>query len=179
MVYCCFWLAIVTSFSVGQAGTVRQVYRTGCHKSMRISRAVRFFFQFRIDVCEQLVRCRRRRLCRKNGCNTEPAAADQHLALPRHTIRICQCRCIPETAFNIAVFCTAENALLRSVAAEDAGVSINFPFFLHVTPFCLLRGAVFIAVVPSYNLRDRPRHDRRRFSFAGASCGACCRCAEL
>ena len=143
MVYCCFWLAIVTSFSVGPAGTVRQVYRTGWHKSMRTSRAVRFFFQFRINVCEQLVRCRRRRLCRKNGCDTEPAAADQHLALPCHTIRICQCCCIPETAFNIAVFCPAENAPLRSVTTQNAGVPINLPVFLHEAPFRLLHRGYF------------------------------------
>ena len=164
---------------MGQAGTVRQVYRISCHKSTRIFCAVRFFFQFRINVCEQLVRCRRRRLCRKNGCDTEPAAADQHLALPRYTIRIRPCHRVPEIALDRAVLCTAENAPLRSVTTQNAGVPINFPFFLHVTPFCLLRGAVFIAVVLSRNPHDRPRHGRGRFSFAGASCGACCRCAEL
>ena len=32
---------------------------------------------------------------------------------------------------------------------------------------------------PLSNPHDRPRHGRGRFSFAGASCGACCRCAAL
>ena len=90
MVYCCFWLAIVTSFSVGQAGTVRQVYRISCHKSTRILCAVRFLFQFRVDAGNQLVRRRCGRFCRKYRRDTEPSAADQHLALffqgmPPHT----------------------------------------------------------------------------------------------
>ena len=143
MVYCCFWLANVTSFSVGQAGTVRQVYRTGWHKSMRTSRAMRFFFQFRIDVREQLVRCRRRRLCRKNGCDTEPAAADQHLTLPRYTICIRPCHRVPEIALDRAVLCTAENAPLRSVTTQNAGVPINLPVFLHGAPFRLLHRGYF------------------------------------
>ena len=40
-------------------------------------------------------------------------------------------------------------------------------------------GAPFIVPVSYPNLRDRPRHDRGRFSFAAAFCGACCRKRNL
>ena len=143
MVYCCFWLAIVTSFSVGQAGTVRQVYRTGWHKSMRTSRAVRFFFQFRINVCEQLVRCRRRRLCRKNGCDTEPAAADQHLALFCDAVFFHTSCCVPENSCDIAILCLPKFCTLRHISAENTGVSVNLPILFHRPPFCLLHGGCF------------------------------------
>ena len=166
MVYCCFWLAIVTSFSVGQAGTVRQVYRTGWHKSMRTSRAVRFFFQFRINVCEQLVRCRRRRLCRKYRRDTEPFAADQHLALFCDAVSLYTCCCVPENSCDFAVLCSPKLCLLRYVSAENTGVPINLPVLFHRLPFCLPLEAVFISAVPLSNLRDRPRHGRGRFSFA-------------
>ena len=143
MVYCCFWLAIVTSFSVRQAGTVRQVYRTGWHKSMRTSRAVRFFFQFRIDVCEQLVRCRRRRLCRKYRRDTEPSAADQHLALFCDAVFFHTSCCVPENSCDFTVLCSPKLCLLWYVSAENTGVPINLPILFHRPPFCLLHGNCF------------------------------------
>ena len=61
--------------------------------------------------------------------------------------------------------------LIRTDVAEHDLRNVSFRF--------LAIGVPFIVPVSYPNLRDRPRRDRGRFSFAGASCGACCRCAEL
>ena len=166
MVYCCFWLAIVTSFSVGQAGTVRQVYRSGCHKSMRTSRAVRFLFQLRVDAGKQFFRRRCAGLCRKYRRDAEPFAADQHLALFCDAVFLYTCCCVPENSCDFADLCSPQLCLLRYVSAENTGVPINLPILFHRPPFCLPLEAVFISAVPLSNPHDRPRHDRGRFSFA-------------
>ena len=89
------------------------------------------------------------------------------------------CHRIPENGCDFTVLCSPKLCLLRYVSAENTGVPINLPILFHRLPFCLPLEAVFISAVPLSNPHDRPRHGRGRFSFAGASCGACCRCAEL
>ena len=143
MVYCCFWLAIVTSFSVGQAGTVRQVYRSGCHKSIRFLCAVRFLFQFRVDAGNQLVRWRCGRFCRKYRRDTEPSAADQHLALFCDAVFFHTSCCVPENSCDIAILCLPKFCTLRHISAENTSVSVNLPILFHRPPFCLLHGGCF------------------------------------
>ena len=143
MVYCCFWLAIVTSFSVGQAGTVRQVYRISCHKSTRILCAVRFLFQFRVDAGDQLVRRRCAGLCWEHRRDAEPSAADQHLALFCDAVFLFVCHRIPENSCDFTVLCLPKFCTLRHISAQNAGVPVNLPILFHMPPFCLLHGGCF------------------------------------
>ena len=143
MVYCCFWLAIVTSFSVGQAGTVRQVYRSGCHKSIRFLCAVRFFLQFRVDAGDQLVRRRCAGLCWEHRRDAEPSAADQHLALFCDAVLFHTCCCVPKNSCNLAIFGSPKFCTFRYVSAENTGVPINLPVLFHRLPFCLQHGNCF------------------------------------
>ena len=152
---------------MGQAGTVRQVYRSGCHKSIRFLCAVRFFLQFRVDAGDQLVRRRCAGLCWEHRRDAEPSAADQHLALFCDAVFLFVCHRIPENGCDFTVLCSPKLCLLRYVSAENTGVPINLSILFHMPPFCLPLEAAFIDAVPLSNLRDRPRRDRGRFSFAG------------
>ena len=75
---------------------------------------------------------------------------------------------------------SAERTVTRSTVCRTAfsfhSVIVGAAFSI-VSSACFMRVQTWSASMLLSNLRDRPRHDRGRFSFAAASSGACCRCA--
>ena len=103
---------------------------------------MRFLFQFRVDAGDQLVRRRCGGFCRKYRRDTEPSAADQHLALFCDAVSLYMCCCVPENSCDFTVLCLPKLCLLRYVSAENTGVPINLPLHLlfHIPIFVIVLG---------------------------------------